>query len=137
MEPSSRGSLVLASETPWFEPEVPELGALELCDVYEYYDGAVLFSCRSAAGRLFFVSFVEEEAGARTWLYVVVSEGRLKEIEANRVSLRDAVRGADEVLAVTLTSAGWKARPIAPADVPDAWLPEQGIFLDLVPEPVR
>lgn len=38
--------------------EIPELGKLEIIEVYEYYDQPVLFSCKNAADHLYLYTFL-------------------------------------------------------------------------------
>jgi hypothetical protein len=119
------------------EPEIPELGRLELCEVYVYYDGPLIFACRSRAGQLFFALLIADDGSLARWLYAAVDAARLKAIERNQISLRDAFLDAEEVLAVSLDQDNhWSAERLTLSSVPDEWLPTEGEFLDLR-EPVR
>ena len=69
---------------------IPELGKLEIVEIYEYYDQPVLFSCKSPAGHLYLAVAADENEEHQTWLYVGVSAKRLNRIRSGAIDLHDA-----------------------------------------------
>ena len=69
---------------------VPELGELEIVEIYDYFNVPILFSCRNAASHLYIVLFADYSPEYETWLYVEVSLIRLNLIRSGKVNLHDA-----------------------------------------------
>ena len=69
---------------------IPELGKLEIVEVYEYYDQPVLYSCKNAMGHFYLVVAADEDDQYLTWLCAAVSTDRLNRIRSGRVDLHDA-----------------------------------------------
>lgn len=70
--------------------DIPELGKLELVEVYEYYDQPVLYSCKNASGQLYLVVAAAEDEKKMTWLCTAVSDNRLNQIRSGFIDLHDA-----------------------------------------------
>ncbi len=69
---------------------IPELGKLEIVEVYAYYDQPILYSCKNAAGHLYLVVAADENDKYLTWLCVAVSTERLNLIRSGTIDLHDA-----------------------------------------------
>ena len=69
---------------------IPELGRLEIIEIYDYYDQPILFACKNAAGHLHLVVAADENDQHETWLYVRVSAERLNFIRSGTIDLHDA-----------------------------------------------
>lgn len=69
---------------------IPELGKLEIVEVYEYYDQPVLYSCKNAMGHFYLVVAADEDGQYLTWLCAAVSTERLNRIRSGKVDLHDA-----------------------------------------------
>ena len=68
---------------------LPNLAELEILKTYVYYDQPLIYSCKDKAEQIYLVLFwAEEEAfTSQTWLYLPVSETRMKVLEANEIDL--------------------------------------------------
>ena len=111
----------------WF-PDNSPLGELRFGEIYEYYDGPVLFSCRNAAEQVFLAVSVEDSDTSRRWLYCPVSRRRLAEIERGTIELRSAFTAAETgfVYEVKFDSAGESFDTIATSRLVDSDLPYPG-----------
>ena len=69
---------------------IPELGELEIVEIYDYFNVPILFSCRNAASHLYIVLFADYLPEYETWLYAEVSLMRLNLIRSGKVNLHDA-----------------------------------------------
>ncbi len=69
---------------------IPELGELEILEVYDYFNVPILFSCRNSVSHLYIVIFADHSPEYETWLYVEVSLMRLNLIRSGKVNLHDA-----------------------------------------------
>ena len=115
-------------------PEGPQMANLEIVEVFEYYDGPQLFSCRSTSGCLYLVVGVEADETTETWLYAPVSAERLVYVRSGGMDLRTAFSTPeDDYLLVVKTHRDGKAdlSVLAPADLNKAWLPVGGERLSL------
>ena len=74
---------------------IPELGKLEIVEVYEYYDQPVLYSCQNATGNFYFVVAADEDDQYSTWLCAAVSTERLNRIRSGKIDLHDAFAHAE------------------------------------------
>lgn len=75
---------------------IPGLGRLEIVETYEYYDQPVLFSCKNAAGHLYFAVAADENDQYETWLYAGVSTERLNFIRSGTIDLHDAFADTED-----------------------------------------
>ncbi len=69
---------------------IPELGKLEIVEIYAYYDQPILYSCKNASGHYYLVVAAAEDAQFLTWLCVAVSTERLNLIRSGKIDLHDA-----------------------------------------------
>ena len=71
--------------------EIPGFGKIDIAEIYSYYDGPVLFSgVREATQSLYLIVFADEDDDKDTWLCVMISPERLKQVEAGEIDLHDA-----------------------------------------------
>ncbi|MCA8832002.1 DUF6575 domain-containing protein [Hymenobacter pini] len=74
-------------------PKDSLLGNLSLIEVFHYYDGPKLFSCKNNGGQIYFVLWLgDEELDYRydRWMYVPVSVTRIQHIKSGQIDLRSA-----------------------------------------------
>ena len=74
---------------------IPELGKLEVVEIYEYYDQPVLYSCQNATGHFYLVVAADEDDQYSTWLCTAVSTERLNRIRSGKIDLHDAFAHAE------------------------------------------
>ena len=67
-----------------------ELGTLEIVEIYDYYNGPLLFSCKDSESELYIVIFADYLPEHEMWLYAAVSHVRLNQIVSGIVNLHDA-----------------------------------------------
>lgn len=71
-------------------PRLVELGDLDIVETFVEFDGPRVFSARSATDQLFLAGWAEEGDEADIWLYLPVSEFRLRMVRSGRWTLRHA-----------------------------------------------
>ena len=69
---------------------IPELGELEIVEIYDYYNVPILFSCQNSASHLYMVIFADHLPEYEMWLYAEVSPTRLNLIRTGVVDLHNA-----------------------------------------------
>ncbi len=110
---------------------------LEIIDVYEFYDGPRLLSCRNRSGQSFLALSVEDSDTGSAWLYVAVSDERLRQIEAGTIDLRTAIEAPEDqavYMAYQATEEGtWRVVWTPVAELTDDVLPFEGEHLDVEP----
>ena len=118
---------------------IPDLGRLEIIEIYDYYDQPILFACKNAAGHLHLVVAADENDQHETWLYVRVSAERLNLIRSGAIDLHDAFADSENghLLQVRFTY----DNPTSPQveclesnHIPEDMLPTLGECLDLETE---
>ena len=115
---------------------IPELGKLEIVEIYEYYDQPVLYSCKNAMGHLYLVVAADEDDQYLTWLCVAVSTERLNRIRSGKVDLHDAFAYPESAYVVQVKvpynkHASTKVDFIPSNLIPEDMLPVSGEYLDL------
>ena len=115
---------------------IPELGKLEIVEVYEYYDQPVLYSCKNAAGHFYLVVAAAEDAKFLTWLCVAVSTERLNLIRSGKIDLHDAFADSENPYAIQVKVPYEEHAPIQTDfiqsnQIPENTLPIPGECLDL------
>lgn len=122
-------------------PQATPMGELRMIEVYVYYDGPRLFSCRNAAGTYFFGLFVDEDAASETFLFAPASPERWASVRAGNLPLAAAFRQPEDngvfrqVLALDADpSARVDWLPVE--DVPEDWYPEESARLS-IPTAIR
>lgn len=118
----------------WIEIE-PELGRLDVEEVFVTYDGPRLFTCRSVTGQTYLVTWAEARPDADHWLYMPVSPERLKMIRSGGWDLNRAFRNPEHSLFLVREpfseSENVRAVRIAPEALPDSSLPLPGTRIEL------
>ena len=118
---------------------IPELGKLEIVEVYEYYDQPVLYSCKNASGHFYLVVAAAEDAKFLTWLCVAVSTERLNRIRSGEIDLHDAFTDSENPYAIQVKvpyeeHASVQTDFIQPNQIPEDMLPVPGECLDFETE---
>ena len=118
---------------------IPELGKLEIVEVYEYYDQPVLYSCKNAAGHFYLVVAAAEDAQFLTWLCVAVSIERLNLIRSGKIDLHDAFADSENPYAIQVRvpykeDATIQTDFIQANQIPEDMLPLSGERLDIETE---
>ena len=118
---------------------IPELGKLEIVEIYEYYDQPVLYSCKNASGHFYLVVAAAEDAQFLTWLCVAVSLERLNLIRSGKIDLHDAFTDSENPYAIQVKvpyeeQASVQTDFIQPNQIPEDMLPIPGECLDLETE---
>ena len=118
---------------------IPILGKLKIVETYVYYDQPVLFSCKSAAGHLYFVVAADENEQYDTWLYAGVSAERLNHIRSGAIDLHDAFADPEEgflfqVIAPYDNQTPLQIEPVPPSKIAEDILPMPGERLNLKTE---
>ena len=115
---------------------IPELGKLEIVEVYEYYDQPVLYSCKNAMGHFYLVVAADENDQYLTWLCAAVSTKRLDCIRSGKVDLHDAF-AHPESASVVQVKVPYNRHASVQVDfiqsnlIPEDMLPVPGECLDL------
>jgi hypothetical protein len=118
---------------------IPELGKLEIVEVYEYYDQPVLYSCKNASRHFYLVVAAAEDAQFLTWLCVAVSTDRLNLIRSGEIDLHDAFADSENPYAIQVKvpyeeHASVQTDFIQSNQIPEDMLPIPGECLDLETE---
>ena len=115
---------------------IPELGKLEIVEVYEYYDQPVLYSCKNAAGHFYLVVAAAEDDQYLTWLCTAVSTERLNLIRSGGIDLHDAFADSENPYTIQVRvpyeeHASVQTNSIKSDQIPENMLPTSGECLDL------
>ena len=115
---------------------IPELGKLEIVEIYEYYDQPVLYSCKNAMGHFYLVVAADEDDQYLTWLCAAVSTERLNRIRSGKVDLHDAFAHPESAYAIQVKvpyneNASVQVDFIQSNLIPEDMLPVPGECLDL------
>ncbi|MAG31395.1 MAG: helicase [Deltaproteobacteria bacterium] len=73
----------------------PQIGDVDLVEVYEFYDEPVLFSCRDRTDLLYLAVLSEETASHKTWLLTALSARRFSQLRAGALDLHSAFTDAE------------------------------------------
>ena len=113
--------------------EIPGFGKIDIAEIYSYYDGPVLFSgVREATQSLYLIVAADEDDDKDTWLCVMISPERLKQVEDGQIDLHDAFAKPEQgwltyVQVKGETFLGLVSAPVA--KVPSNFFPLKGEFL--------
>ena len=115
---------------------IPELGKIEIVEVYEYYDQPVLYSCKNAMGHFYLVVAADEDDQYLTWLCAAVSTERLNLIRSGKIDLHDAFAHTEHTYVVQVKvpydeHASVQTDFIQSNLIPEDMLPMPGECLDL------
>ncbi|WP_433538357.1 DUF6575 domain-containing protein [Micromonospora sp. CA-249363] len=104
-----------------------QLGVLSITDIFVEYDGPKLFACVNELGQYYLSIFVDEDDESEWYVYAPQSAGRMRDLIAGRISLRDAILkpSGPHVWAVrrSLESVDFEIKSITASELPDTWLP--------------
>ena len=119
--------------------DIPELGKVEIVEVYEYYDQPVLYSCKNASGHFYLVVAAAEDAQFLTWLCVAVSIERLNLIRSGKIDLHDAFADSENPYTIQVRvpyaeHASVQRDFIQSNQIPEEMLPLSGECLDIETE---
>lgn len=92
----------------------PQIGDVEVVEVYEYYDQPVLFACRDRTELLYLAVLSEDAPDHETWLLTAMSPKRFAQVRTGEVDLYSAFVNAERAQVYRATL------PRAPADLPAA-----------------
>ena len=115
-------------------PQNTILGELDMMTVYEYYDCPRLFSCKSREGKKYIGLSVEDREKVQLWLYVLISNQRLRDMEKGKIEMYDIFKQAEEhfVFGVkTFNDKPDEAVMLICDQLTDNLLPEKGMTLDI------
>ena len=115
---------------------IPELGKLEMVEVYNYYDIPILFLCKNAASQLYIVFFADRLPDHDVWLYAEVSITRLNLIRAGKIDLFDTFSKPemDRLLKVIIpsnNSVEFSSEFILPSELSEDIFPPVNDYLDI------
>ncbi|RKU36981.1 hypothetical protein C6496_11515 [Candidatus Poribacteria bacterium] len=119
--------------------DIPELGKVEIVEVYEYYDQPVLYSCKNASDHFYLVVAAAEDAQFLTWLCVAISIERLNLIRSGKIDLHDAFADSENSYAIQVRvpyeeHASVQTNFIQSNQIPEEMLPLSGECLDIETE---
>lgn len=118
-----------------FLPQNTDLGELETIEIYSYYNGPRLFSCRNSGGTIYFALWVDEEVDFDLWLYVPVSQQRFAEIRSGKVDLKNAfIKSEYEIIFevnIFFESSSDVANSVPCEEIDRDWLPPSDDYLKL------
>lgn len=102
------------------------LGELELVEVFDYYDGPVLFTARMQAGQLLLGIYADVGPTHDSWLYLPVGRGRIDALRAHEIDLRTAFQQPEDgfvhlVRTGDSGSVDWSI--LEAGEIPTDWLP--------------
>lgn len=116
----------------------PALGTLRLDEVFEYYDGPVLFTARDQLDRTFLAVAVSGVDGSTDYLYVPLSDRRATAVRTGLIDLRDAFARPEGDRAYIVRVSPGPGLPevaeVAVQDIRTEWLPDAGEALTQVVE---
>ena len=115
---------------------IPELGKLEMVEVYNYYDIPILFSCKNAASQLYIAFFADRLLDHDVWLYAEVSITRLNLIRSGKIDLFDTFSKPEmdrllKVIIPTNNSVEFSSEFILPSELSEDILPPVNDYLDI------
>jgi type I restriction enzyme, R subunit len=114
-------------------------GAVQVEEVFDFYDGSRLFTARDPSGALFLAHWVDDADDLSTWLYLPLSPARLAELKARRLDLRSAFLAAEGGVVyrvLILRATNQRETEVVPCSQLDASeLPAAGEYLLPLPPP--
>ncbi|MCV7252796.1 hypothetical protein H7J86_11530 [Mycobacterium hackensackense] len=117
----------------WLPRDTP-LGELKLEETFVFYDGPRLFSCRSLTDQLYLVAWADDSDEADRWLYMPISDARLKIIKSGGMSVRSGYLNAEGIVYIVTipydVSVEDSLQMVAPKGIPADILPGEH-WLDL------
>jgi hypothetical protein len=121
-----------------FLPVLPQLGQLEILEVYVQYNGPRLFSCKNQVNKIFLNLWVDEEEEYDLWLLMLVSIERLQAIRVGNISLRQSFLESESSCLYELTCChrrdSWDFKTLSINQLDHDCLPLENTFLELSEE---
>jgi hypothetical protein len=115
-------------------PRDTVLGELTLLETYVFYDGPRLFTARSLTDQRYLVAWASEGPEADEWLYVAISEARLKMVRSGARTVRSAFLDPEGfTYRVTIPhddSVPDSVTTVVPSEISEAWLPGENFRID-------
>jgi hypothetical protein len=115
-------------------PITAELGELEIVEVYSYYDGPRLVSCKGPNGEAMLALWVGGETGNELWYVAPLTKVEFRNLRFGELELRAAFESSQSGFVWLLTERAKRkaeARRIAVGDLRTDWLPDRGEALEL------
>jgi hypothetical protein len=116
-------------------PTATVLGELEIGEIFVEFDGPRVFSCTSLTDQIFIAGWAEEGEAADLWLYLPVSQNRLRMVRSGAMRLRDAFTDPESfVYLVTLhhdVSSPDQVTALAGSRLSESWLPDETFALTI------
>lgn len=116
-------------------PVTRELGPLDIIEIYSYYDGPRLVSCKRPGGEVLLAVWIGGALGDSSWYVAPLTKLEFRELRFGRLELRTAFERTEAGFIWLITERPKKlaeARRIELKDVRKDWLPESGEALDLL-----
>ena len=107
---------------------------LEPVKTIMYYDRPILYTCKNKDEELYLAMLVEEKGRSNTWLYIWVSDDRINALKANKLSLYEAFKEAENHKAYQITldeENNPKIDTIEAINIPDKFLPDDDLYIGI------
>jgi hypothetical protein len=115
-------------------PDTPQLGKLEIVEVYAYFDGVRLLACKDSQGRVLLAVWARGDERAETWYAAPISKRQFRDLRFGTIDLRTAFANAESGVVWRIES-GVDHPAIAVKEgvsqLGTAWLPDAGEKLKL------
>ncbi|WP_299492911.1 DUF6575 domain-containing protein [Acaryochloris sp. IP29b_bin.137] len=110
------------------------LGELYELEVFVEFNGARLFSCQNKIGQIFLVLWSAEEEDFDLWLYLIISEYKLKQIRYGNEDVQQAFLNPEYgflyKVIFSFQENQFSAEPISSEQISQEWLPLPRTYLD-------
>lgn len=114
-------------------PQNTLLGELTIDEVFTFFDGPRVFSCKSITDQRYLVGWAEENSENSFWLYLPISDLRFKMVRSGRWQLKTAyLQPESRIYGAILhhdLSIPDKIIDLTFSDIKDEWLPADGFRL--------
>lgn len=112
-----------------------QIGKMSLIDIYYFYDGPKLFSCKSQTEQIYIVIWTDFNESEDVWFYIPISNKRFLEIKKGEISIRNAITEVEDGWIWKLTNSKEENEPIVekiPAlKLTEEDLPDKDSYLDV------
>ena len=108
------------------------LGQLEMITEYEYYDCPRLFSCKNKENKKYIGLSVKDENDYQIWMYVFISDNRLKEVDMGKIDIRDIFVNSEDCYVYIVSTHNIlfdSVTQILSQCIPEEYLPYKGQIL--------
>lgn len=109
------------------------LGRVSLYEIYEEFNGPKIFSVKDAVGTLYLVYWCDETEEFDSWLYMSLSQEKLKQVRRKELSLAQAFSSPQigyYVVNTYINPADNTAQFYRKSDLPTHYLPPDGYFVE-------